>query len=104
MFHDPVSLRRPARASSFSRRILPMNPRSRISPSLLVLALALLPAPGALRAQTTGLEVGQVRSGSLSTGDTLRYTFQAGDDFLFYGEVAQISVDVVVTLVNADGQ
>lgn len=59
-------------------------------------------APSALTAQTS-IERGQVRAGSLATGDTARFTFEAGDDYLLYGEVDQISVDVVVTLTNAEG-
>jgi CubicO group peptidase (beta-lactamase class C family) len=81
-----------------------MKARRCIAPLVGALAVTLLAAPGALHAQAVPLEPGQVRSGSLSTGDTLRYTFEAGDDFLLYGEVNQISVDVVVSIVNADGQ
>jgi len=50
------------------------------------------------------LEVGQVRSGSVAPGDTVRFTFEAGDDFILYGEVEQIDADVVVSLVNEEGQ
>ena len=67
-------------------------------------AAALLLLPGLLSDQEVRLEVGQTRSGTLASGDTASFTFQAGDDFLLYGEVSQISVDVVVTLENADGQ
>ena len=69
---------------------------------LALAALVLL--PGVLSAQTSSLERGQVRSGSLASGDTLHFEFEAGDDFLLYGEVNQISVDVVVRLLNAEGQ
>jgi CubicO group peptidase (beta-lactamase class C family) len=67
-------------------------------------AAALLLLPGLLSGQEVRLEVGQTRSGTLASGDTASFNFQAGDDFLLYGEVNQISVDVVVTLENADGQ
>ncbi|MBT8405374.1 MAG: beta-lactamase family protein [Gemmatimonadetes bacterium] len=69
---------------------------------LLTLGLAALPA--GLTAQTVSIERGQLRSGSLETGDTARFTFEAGEDFLLYGEVNQISVDVVVTLTDAEGR
>ena len=59
--------------------------------------------PSILFAQTP-IRAGQMQAGSLSTGDTLEYTFEAEDDFLLYGEANQISVDVVVSLVNAEGQ
>ena len=81
-----------------------MKSRFPIHPLFVALALALVATPGVLRSQTVSLDVGQVRSASLSTGDTLGYTFQAGPDMLLYGEVNQISVDGVVSLVNAEGQ
>jgi CubicO group peptidase (beta-lactamase class C family) len=81
-----------------------MKSRFPIHPLFVALALALVATPGVLRSQTVSLDVGQVRSASLSTGDTLGYTFQAGPDMLLYGEVNQISVDVAVSLVNAEGQ
>jgi CubicO group peptidase (beta-lactamase class C family) len=81
-----------------------VKPRCRLSPSITAFVLALFTAPGALLAQTTTLNLGQVRSGTLSAGDTLRYTFHAGDHFLLYGEVEQVSVDVVVALVDAAGR
>jgi CubicO group peptidase (beta-lactamase class C family) len=57
----------------------------------------------ALTAQTA-MRVGQTQNGTLSTGDTLEFSIEAGADFLLYGEANQISVDVVVSLVNAEGQ
>ena len=41
-----------------------------------------------LYGQTT-LSVGQIERATLSTGDTLEFTFAAGDDFLVYGEENQ---------------
>jgi CubicO group peptidase (beta-lactamase class C family) len=70
----------------------------------LALALGLATLPAGLAAQTVSIERGQLRSGSLATGDTARFTFEAGEDFLLYGEVNQISVDVVVTLTDAGGR
>lgn len=69
------------------------------------LALVLVPAPSALAAQDViPLDVGQVLSGTLSAGDTARYAIQAGEGFLLYGEVNQVSVDVVVSMRNPEGQ
>ena len=81
-----------------------MTARPWTSRALTAIAVLLLATPRAAVAQAEPLAQGQARSGSLSTGDTLSYRFEAGDDFLLYGEVDQISVDVVVTLVNAEGQ
>lgn len=76
--------------------------RSRASALVLTLGFAVLPVP--LHAQAVSIGVDQVRGGSLATGDTARFTFEAGEDFLLYGEVDQIDVDVVVTLTDADGR
>ena len=80
-----------------------MTARPRISRTLAAAALVLV-TPLAAIAQAEPLSEGQARAGTLATGDTLAYSFEAGEDFLLYGEVDQISVDVVVTLVNAEGQ
>ncbi|HSG50215.1 MAG TPA: serine hydrolase domain-containing protein [Longimicrobiales bacterium] len=81
------------------------RPRTRLSATFVAaLALALLLIPARTRAQAVALEVGQPRAGTLATGDTLRYTIQAGDDYLLFGEVNQVSVDVVVSIQNAEGQ
>jgi CubicO group peptidase (beta-lactamase class C family) len=81
-----------------------MTARSRLLRGNAALLLALVATPGVLLAQSEPLAVGAALSGSLTTGDTLLYSFTAGDDFLLYGEVDQVSVDVVVSLLNADGQ
>jgi len=81
--------------------------RTRRNASLLVTVLPLLLATlfaSKVTAQAVPLNPGEIRSGSVSAGDTVTYSFQAGEDFLLYGEVRQISVDVVVSLVNAEGQ
>ncbi|MHC5012840.1 MAG: serine hydrolase domain-containing protein, partial [Planctomycetota bacterium] len=41
--------------------------------------------------------------GTLAEGDTARYTVELGDEYFLYGEVNQISVDVVVRLLGPDG-
>jgi len=73
-----------------------------LSLSMTVLAAFTLSAE--IVAGQATLVVGQAQSATLSTGDTLEFTFEAGDDFLLYGEANQISVDLVVSLVNSDGQ
>ena len=70
----------------------------------LALAFGLATLPAGLAAQAVSIDRGQLRSGSLATGDTARFTFEAGENFLLYGEVNQISVDVVVTLTDAEGR
>jgi CubicO group peptidase (beta-lactamase class C family) len=81
-------------------RILSYLPRA-----LGALALLLLASTASLAGQeVVPLAVGQVRSGTLATGDTLRFSVQAGEDFLLYGEVNQISADMVVSIQNPEGQ
>ncbi len=70
--------------------------------SMVLLAVFWLTAD-ALTAQTA-MRVGQTQNGTLSTGDTLEFSIEAGADFLLYGEANQLSVDVVVSLVNAEEQ
>ena len=36
-------------------------------------------------------------------GDTARYTVELGDDYFLYGEVNQISVDVIVRVLRPNG-
>ncbi len=42
-------------------------------------------------------------SGTLAAGDTARYTVTVGDDYYVFGEVNQISVDVMVRLMDSGG-
>ena len=79
-----------------------MIPR-RVRCSLPALFFLLAALPCGLAAQALPLGVDQPRSGSVAPGDTARFTFEAGDDFLLYGEVNQVDVDVVVTLTDAEG-
>ncbi len=58
---------------------------------------------GDLSAQTP-LSVGRTLSGSLSEGDTARYTFEAGEDYFVLGEVDQVSADVDVRVLGSDGE
>ena len=55
-------------------------------------------------AQSTSLSAGRTVAGSISAGDTARYTFEAGDDYFVLGEVDQISADVDVRLLSPDGE
>ena len=50
------------------------------------IAIGALLFAGELSAQTP-LSVGRTLSGSLSEGDTARYTFEAGEDYFVLGEV-----------------
>ena len=77
---------------------------ARLALPLLATAAPLLVPSAPIAAQATPLRVGASVNGSLSTGDTLRYSVEAGDDFLFYGEVDQISVDVVVRFLDDEGR
>ncbi len=61
------------------------------------------PFAGDLSAQTP-LSVGRAVQGSITEGDTARYTFEAGDDYFVLGEVDQISADVDVRLLSPDGE
>ena len=82
------------------------TPRRAVPLAAFVLCVAAAPgAPfiGDLSAQTP-LSVGRTVSGSLSEGDTVRYTFQAGDDYFVLGEVDQISADVDVRMLGEDGE
>ena len=55
-------------------------------------------------AQSTSLSAGRTVAGSISAGDTARYTFEAGDDYFVLGEVDQILADVDVRLLSPDGE
>lgn len=51
----------------------------------------------------TALREGRAVRGSLEAGDTARYVVDVGADYFVYGEVDQISVDVVVRVLGPDG-
>lgn len=80
---------------------------TRISHSLFaasLTALALVVAlPGSATAQDGELREGRAVTASLATGDTLRYTFEAGDDYFLFGELDQISVDARLRLLDSEG-
>lgn len=63
---------------------------------------ALLPAQ--LAGQATELRPGRTVPGTLASGDTARYTVTVGDDSYVFGEVKQLSVDVLIRIVGADGK
>jgi CubicO group peptidase (beta-lactamase class C family) len=70
-----------------------------------VALLAVLLASTPLSAQdTTPLPVGQVRSGTLTSEARHTYTVQLGDSAFVFGYVNQISVDVVVTILDPAGE
>jgi CubicO group peptidase (beta-lactamase class C family) len=49
------------------------------------------------------LREGRTVLGTLAEGDTARYTMEVGEDYFVFGEVNQISVDVIVRILGADG-
>ncbi len=71
----------------------------------LAVATALASAASArdVAAQSTELRQGRTVHGTLAEGDTARYTVEIGDDYFVLGEVNQITVDVVVRVLRADG-
>ena len=79
-----------------------MNKRP-LRPSPLFAAFALSLAAGPLAAQTTELQRGRTLPGSLTAGDTARYTIQADADKFVLGEVNQISIDVTIRVLDPDG-
>ena len=79
-----------------------MNSRPlRLSP--LCAAFVLLLAAGHLSAQTTELLRGRTLTGTLSAGDTARYTLDTDENDFVLGEVNQISVDVTIRVLGPDG-
>ncbi len=71
----------------------------------LAVSTALVSAPfaGDVAAQSTELREGRTVRGTLAQGDTARYTVEVGDDYFVFGEVNQISVDVIVRVLGTDG-
>ncbi len=57
-----------------------------------------------LSAQTTELRRGRTLTGSITAGDTVRYTFEAGENDFVLGEVNQVSIDVTIRVLDADGE
>lgn len=67
-------------------------------------ALAFLAFASSLSAQAIPLTTGSSVAGSLQAGDTVAYSVAAGDDYLVRGAVDQISVDVIVRILNPAGR
>ena len=88
------------------------QPETILTPSrflrLAALTLLATTASGALLPRDvsaqTPLSVGSTLSGSLSEGDTARYTFEAGEDYFVLGEVDQVSADIDVRVLGSDGE
>ena len=55
-------------------------------------------------AQETPLHAGSSANGTLGTGDTVVYTIKAGANFFVLGEVDQLTVDVVVRILDPEGR
>ena len=82
-----------------------MNPASlrlvrRAASAFATVLLAILTVAG-VSAQTE-LQQGRTLSGSLSTGDTARYTVQTDEDDFILGEVNQISIDVTIRVLDQE--
>ena len=56
-----------------------------------------------LAAQDTTLRAGRALRATLEAGDTIRYRLNTESEFFVTGAVEQISVDVVVRIINPDG-
>jgi hypothetical protein len=67
-------------------------------------ALVSDPFAGDVAAQSTELQEGRTVRGTLAEGDTARYTVEFGDDYFVFGEVNQVSVDVIVRVLGPDGK
>jgi CubicO group peptidase (beta-lactamase class C family) len=67
------------------------------------IALDFAPFASDVAAQSTELREGRTVRGTLAEGDTARYTVEVGDEYFVFGEVNQISVDVVVRVLDTDG-
>ncbi len=61
------------------------------------------PVATPLSAQATELELGRTLSGSLTVGDTARYTVEIGEDYFVLAEVNQISVSVSGRVLGPGG-
>jgi CubicO group peptidase (beta-lactamase class C family) len=72
----------------------------------IAVAVALAPFAFAsgLNAQAIPLSTGSPVAGSLQAGDTVAYTVMAGDDYLVRGAVDQLTVDVIVRILNPAGR
>jgi CubicO group peptidase (beta-lactamase class C family) len=69
----------------------------------LVASLSLAGPIAGVQAQEE-LRVGRTLSGTLASGDTASYTLNAPEDFFVFAEVDQLSVDVVVRVLDAEGK
>lgn len=72
------------------------NPLPPAIPALLVPSLG----PSSVTGQAVELQVGQTLQGTLAPGDTAEYAVEIGDDSFVFGEVDQVSVDVVLRILG----
>ena len=81
--------------------------RSFVSSSFALLVFVFFLAAGhppVASAQDTSLRAGRTLQGSLSTGDTIGYSFEAESEYLVRGMVDQLSVDVVIRILDPEGR
>lgn len=72
-----------------------------ISLSILLLFIVVIPAQGQ---ETTKLEVGRSLKRNIDAGGKHIYLIDLGDGKFVYGDLDQISVDVVINIFNPDGE
>jgi len=71
---------------------------------LSVAGIATLALTSTVSAQATSLSTRTSIPGTLAPGDTVLYAVTAGDDFLVRGAVNQVTVDVIVRILNPAGR
>jgi CubicO group peptidase (beta-lactamase class C family) len=74
-----------------------------VSRFVCILTLAMALAPALAAQDPIPLRVGEAVSGSLVSGDTIRYTLDTRPEHLVRGVVEQVSVNVAVRIVRPDG-
>jgi CubicO group peptidase (beta-lactamase class C family) len=74
-----------------------------VSRFVCILTLAMALAPALAAQDPIPLRVGEAVSGSLVSGDTIRYTLDTRPEHLVRGVVEQVSVNVAVRILRPDG-
>ena len=86
--------------ASYSKNTQTASGQMRTILSVILLTFLTLP----IFAQDVRPVVGEEVTGTIVGDEINRYLIEAGDDFLVRGHVNQLSVDVVVTVFNSDGE
>lgn len=81
-----------------------MTRRPRLSIGIIVAVVGLVAAPAGAQTPAGALDKGRTVTGTFAEGaKPARYTVAAGDDTFLFGEVDQVSVDVVVRILDPKG-